>query len=251
MMCTTAIRIVLLLLSRLLLVLAEDEEACSNLISQCNRDFTTKCLHQKYVIKNCCNLKMFSSPTGLYKIMTEKFKATDVWCDMDTADGGWIVIQRNKKNGAQNFNRHFKHYESGFGNLTSEFWYGLKLMSCLTQVGQWEMRIDILDNNKKKNYLHYNTFKVGTAELGYPLTIEGYTKRGIDPFSGLSGRKFSAPDRDNDQVSTSHCAAMHQAGWWYYTTCNVLNFNRQPPVLHPNTVLLSEMKIRPKDCISL
>jgi len=85
------------------------------------------------------------------------------------------------------------------------------------------MRLDIMDNNKKKSFLHYNNFKVGTAEDGYPLTIEGYTQWGTDSLAALNGKKFSSPDpgKDNDQVSGSHCAAVHQAGWWHYTICNV------------------------------
>ena len=237
----------------LLLVNAEDDEYCTNLISQCNRDFTTNCQHHKYIIKNCCNLKIFSSPTGVYKIRKEQFNTADVYCDMDTDDGGWIVIQRNKKSSEQSFNQHFKSYEIGFGNLTKDFWYGLKGINCLTQTGQWEMRLDILDNDKKKSFFHYNNFKVGTAEEGYPLMIGGYTQRGTDYFAALNGRKFSAPNtgKDNDQVSSSHCAAIQKAGWWYYNTCNVPNINRQPPVIYPDVVLQTEMKIRPKDCISL
>ena len=34
-------------------------------------------------------------------------------------------------------------YEKGFGDLNGEFWYGLKAMNCLTQAGQWELRVDM------------------------------------------------------------------------------------------------------------
>ena len=60
-----------------------------------------------------------------------------------------------------------------FGNLTTEFWYGS--MHCLTQRGQWEMRVDYQKNDKTWSYLHYNQFSVGSASEEYPLTVGGYT----------------------------------------------------------------------------
>ena len=35
--------------------------------------------------------------------------------------------------------------EKGFGDLNVEFWYGL---NCLTQTGNWELRVDIEIKNK-------------------------------------------------------------------------------------------------------
>ena len=74
--------------------------------------------------------------------------SVNVYCDMITDGGGWTVIQRNKKNSLVNFNRNWAEYEEGFGDLTTEFWYGLSAIHCLTQRGQWEMRVDYQFNNK-------------------------------------------------------------------------------------------------------
>ena len=35
------------------------------------------------------------------------------YCDMTTDGGGWIVIQRNKKNNVVNFNRNWTDYAEG------------------------------------------------------------------------------------------------------------------------------------------
>ena len=165
------------------------------------------------------------------------------YCDMTTDYGGWIVIQRNRKNSLVNFNRNWVDYEKGFGNLTIDFWYGLEEIYCLTQRGQWEMRVDHQKEDKTWSYLHYNQFSVGSASGEYSLTVGGFTGVGTDWFNYQSqphnGMKFSTPDNDNDK-SHDNCAASHKSGWWYHSGCYHININRQLP----------EMKIRPKDCIT-
>ena len=165
--------------------------------------------------------------------------------------GGWIVIQRNRKNSLVNFNRDWAGYEKGFGNLTTDFWYGLEEIHCLTQRGQWEMRVDYQKNDKTWSYLHYNQFSVGSASKKYPLTVGGFTGVGTDQFTShpLNGMKFSTPENDNDIHSRgSNCAAGHKSGWWYNGCSNIIP-TMQPPYVG-GSVLFIAMKIRPKDCIT-
>ena len=74
-------------------------------------------------------------------------------------------------------------YQKGFGDLNTEFWYGLEEMHYLLQIGQWEMRVDYQYSNKSWSYLHYNQFSVGSASEEYPLTIGGFTGVGNDWFN--------------------------------------------------------------------
>ena len=130
-----------------------------------------------------------------------------MFCDTTTADGGWTVIQR-RQDGSVDFNRPWADYEKGFGDLNGEFWYGLKAINCLTQTGQWELRVDFSLETNTISYLHYNNFKVGSTSDEYPLTISGFTgNTTTDPFSTHShnGRKFSTYDNDNDGHS-ANCA---------------------------------------------
>ena len=91
----------------------------------------------------------------MYKLNKGTFNLADVYCDMNTTTGGWIVIQRNKKDSIVNFNKNWTDYDKGFGDLNTEFWYGLESMHCLIiQRGQWEMRIDYQKNDKTWSYLH-------------------------------------------------------------------------------------------------
>ena len=51
----------------------------------------------------------------------------------------------------------------GFGNLTGEFWYGLRALHCLTSQGGWEMRMDIKLANGTNIFLQYEQFKIASA----------------------------------------------------------------------------------------
>ena len=64
------------------------------------------------------------------------FLTAIVYCNMTTDNGGWIVIQRNRKNSQLNFDKNWREYEEGFGDLNEDFWAGLKLMHTLTEAGQ-------------------------------------------------------------------------------------------------------------------
>ena len=169
---------------------------------------------------------------------------------MTTDGGGWIVIQRNKKNSLVNFNKNWTDYEEGFGDLNTEFWYGLESMHCLTQRGQWEMRVDYQKYDKTWSYYHCNQFSVGNASEEYPLTIGGFTGVGTDWFDyssyGHNGMKFSTPDK-----GSNNCAVTYKSGWWY-NICYRINLNKQPPSdssTSDGNILFTEIKIRPRGCI--
>ena len=242
-----------LVILTLSLLLVNADQYCNNLISE---------FKQVCTIKSCCNLNYFSSDyvttkvsSGVYKMsssLTIFSNSVDVYCDMTTDSGGWIVIQRNKKETVVSFNRNWTDYEEGFGDLITEFWYGLKIIHYLTSNGQWEMRVDYQTTGNTWSYLHYNQFSVGSASEEYPLTVGGFTGLGTDWFNYQSkphnGMKFSTPDNDNDRWSSSNCAASDKSGWWY-NSCYYININKQPPNVRGN-ILFSEMKIRPKDFIT-
>ena len=225
-----------------------------------------KCSINNTTIKTCCDINAFSKPSAVYQMQCwcgGKWSTISVFCDTKTADGGWTVIQR-RKDDSVDFNRSWSDYEKGFGDLNGEFWYGLKSMNCLTQTGQWELRVDFEFENKTRSYLHYNVFKVGNATDEYPLTISGFT--GItpsDPFSQHShnGMKFSTYDNDNDRWSSGNCAvqlanAKDNGGWWH-NTCWAINLNIKYNPAQYGSIALDhtwynprwiEMKIRPLNC---
>ena len=180
------------------------------------------------------------------------------FCDSSTAGGGWLVVQR-RQDGSVDFNRGWVDYEDGFGSLTGEFWYGLRPLHCLTNQGQWEMRIDFTLTDGTKSYLYYSFFKIGPASSNYQLSISGY--KGIassDPFSThpLNGMPFTTKDNDNDKWG-SNCAvdnSVGDAGGWWYNICSSIHLNVKYKGSYGislgewKTLSFTEMKIKPINC---
>ena len=184
------------------------------------------------------------------------FGTANVYCNMTTDDGGWIVIQRNRINNqlSISFNKNWREYEEGFGDLNKDFWAGLELMHTLTQRGQWEMRVDYQFRNKTWSYLHYKNFSVGSASEEYPLTVGGFNGVGADRFAYQNTQRFTTVDNDNDKAPSFNCAHYRSGSGFWYNYCVNININHQPPVVLDSgdlaDLLLTEMKIRPKDCIT-
>ena len=113
------------------------------------------------------------------------------------------------------------------------------------------MRLDYQFRNKTWSYLYYNQFSVGSASEEYPLTVEGYSGSILSGHTlYYNGAKFTTLDNDNDESSNGNCAATYKSGNWY-KHCHYIGHNQQPPFVFPHSSLLfTEMKIRPKDCIT-
>ena len=220
---------------------------------------------------SCCeitsNAFKFSTPhkSGVYSIINfcgDCKLAAEGYCDSTTAEGGWLIVQR-RQDGSVDFNRGWVDYENGFGSLTGEFWYGLTPLHCLTNQGQWEMRIDFTLTDGTKSYLSYSSFKVGPPSSNYQLSISGFKGiTEIDPFNqsnarSLNGMPFTTKDRDNDEWD-QNCASDHigTGGWWYNTCSGVYlnhyNKHRYGMIIDKSgsfkALSLTEMKVKPINC---
>jgi len=249
------IQVATLLLS---LTMVTADERCQNLVNQCNMLRTT-CSPAVLSINSCCDLISFPlsiAPSNLYEIdlncrdvCGDNFATQHVYCDMHTDNGGWTVIQRNRRTVETDFNRDWVDYEEGFGDLQNEFWYGLKKLHCLTRNGQWEMRVDFQISHPSilNGTYHYANFSVGNATQEYPLMTGGFTGRGNDVFSLLNMARFST--RDNENTSTG-CVRNYRVGWWYREGCLSNDINLNLPIPNIGNVIVVEMKMRPKNCIT-
>ena len=100
-----------------------------------HNQFKALCTPDMMTPKSCCDLAdlpLSKALSAVYQTMTNCScgspftAAVDVYCDMDTTDGGWMVIQRNKRDGKRTFYKTWKNFEEGFGKLNGDkMWYGL------------------------------------------------------------------------------------------------------------------------------
>lgn len=158
-------------------------------------------------LNDCCDAFLLSGRTGVYWYRSVG-KSQRLFCDMDTAGGGWIVFGRRFLNLNYGFwDKTWEKYVKGFGLLDKEFWLGLNKLYKLTTRSQVfaQLRFD-MDNGAK--WAQYDTFAVGGPETNYTLTIGNYSGGNLpDMFSLHNGWQFI--------VGSPHCNWGNGVGWWY------------------------------------
>lgn len=72
--------------------------------------------------------------------------------------GGWTVIQR-RVDGSVSFDRNWRDYRDGFGDLHSEFWLGNEHIHELSAQGEYSLRIHLEDWSNKHKHALYQRFR--------------------------------------------------------------------------------------------
>ncbi|XP_068929926.1 tenascin isoform X2 [Petaurus breviceps papuanus] len=207
-----------------------------------------------------CSQTMLNGETasGLYTIYLngDKAQALNVFCDMTSDGGGWIVFLR-RSNGRQDFYQNWRTYAAGFGKLRDEFWLGLDNIHKITDQGQYELRVDLQDHGETA-YAIYDKFSVGDAKSRYKLKVDGYSGTAGDSMAYHNGRSFSTYDKDTDSAITN-CALSYKGAFWY-KNCHRVNLmgrygdnNHSQGVNwfhwkgHEHSIQFAEMKLRPSN----
>ncbi|CAI5785170.1 Fibrinogen like 2 [Podarcis lilfordi] len=166
---------------------------------------------------------------GIYRISPDpRHDSFDVYCEMESMGGGWTVFQM-RQDGSTSFNRTWKEYKNGFGNLSREYWLGNDKIHLLTKSKEMQLRIELEDFNGVKEYAKYEQFYVTNEFLKYRLSIGSYsgTAGNALQFSkhyNHDQRFFTTPDRDNDRYPSGNCGAYYSSGWWF-DACLAANLN--------------------------
>ncbi|KAJ1189164.1 hypothetical protein NDU88_005915 [Pleurodeles waltl] len=163
------------------------------------------------------------SLSGWYTIYLLDCRALQVYCDMETDGGGWLVFQR-RRDGSVDFYLDWNSYKKGFGRQESEFWLGNDNIHQLTKAGSMHLRVDLEDFKGNRTFAMYETFRLQSEEEKYQLHLGKFIGGSAgDSLSTHSGKPFSTHDRDNDDME-QNCAKTVQGAWWYYT-CYRSNLN--------------------------
>uniref|UniRef100_A0A1Y9H2C0 Fibrinogen C-terminal domain-containing protein n=1 Tax=Anopheles dirus TaxID=7168 RepID=A0A1Y9H2C0_9DIPT len=186
------------------------------------------------------------------------------YCEFATDGSGWTVLQRrNWYDLQENFNRSWKEYKYGFGDLGYEFWMGNDFIHKLSYDDNVELRIEMEDFEGNTAYAEYGTFRIESEKFNYNLMVSDYHGNASDSLAYHNDHDFSTYDRSNDKSGGSYpCALTFGSGWWF-NSCAESNLNGkyylEDPHSHKSTGILWEswlgdyslkaakMMIRPKD----
>nr|XP_046172777.1 tenascin-R-like isoform X2 [Oncorhynchus gorbuscha] len=218
--------------------------------------FTTSGLLYRYP-KDCSQALLNGDTTsGIYTIYLggDESQPIQVYCDMTTDGGGWMVFLR-RQSGKLEFFRNWKNYTGGFGDITTEFWFGLANLHKMTTAGQYELRVDLRDNGESA-YAQYDKFTIAEPRSRYKIHIGGYSGTAGDSMTYHQGRPFSTYDNDND-IAVTNCALSYKGAFWYKNCHRVNLMGRYGDDSHSkginwfhwkgheHSIQFAEMKIRP------
>ncbi|KAI8509125.1 Fibrinogen C domain-containing protein 1 [Branchiostoma belcheri] len=124
------------------------------------------------------------TPSGVYMVYPrDNLGGFPVFCDMDTAGGGWTLFQR-RQDGTVDFDRGWADYKTGFpSNLNGEFWLGNDNLYRLAVQKVYQLRVDVEDVEGNTAYAAYDTFAISPEPQNYKLHIGAY--------SGTAGGGFT------------------------------------------------------------
>uniref|UniRef100_A0A8C2ZL03 Tenascin Ca n=1 Tax=Cyclopterus lumpus TaxID=8103 RepID=A0A8C2ZL03_CYCLU len=194
--------------------------------------------------------------SGLYTVYVggEERQPIQVYCDMTTDGGGWMVFLR-RQNGKLEFFRNWKNYTAGFGNMNDEFWLGLSNLHKITNSGHYELRVDMRDSGESA-YAQYDKLTIAEPKTRYKIYVGAYSGTAGDSMTYHQGRPFSTFDNDND-IAVTNCALSYKGAFWY-KNCHRVNLmgkygdgshskgiNWFHWKGHEHSIEFAEMKIRP------
>ncbi|XP_067842860.1 fibrinogen-like protein 1-like protein [Heptranchias perlo] len=177
--------------------------------------------------RDCRALNRFENKTsGIYIIQPKDSHPLAVYCDMETANGGWIVLQNVSRNGRTSFAEPWSTYQHTFGDMETDHWLGNEYIHLITQQAHYEVKF-IIQSESERVEIDYASFNIEseankyTLRLGSPIGESAFhdylTKDGSS-----DNMMFSTKDEDNDRDPTQNCADISGGGWWFNHCSSVM-----------------------------
>ncbi|NXF91399.1 ANGL5 protein, partial [Eubucco bourcierii] len=182
------------------------------------------------------------TPTGLYIIHPEGSNYPfEVLCDMDFQGGGWTVLQK-RTDGIVPFQRTWSEYLDGFGDLSGEFWLGLrKIFNVVNQKAtSFSLCVDLESENDKHAYASYDGFWIEDEACSFMIHLGRYSGNAGDAFrehrkaDNQNLMPFSTLDVDNDgcrptctikEQPVKSCSKFSGNTGWWFNQCGLANLN--------------------------
>ncbi|CAH2225407.1 angiopoietin-related 5 [Pelobates cultripes] len=182
------------------------------------------------------------TPSGLYIIQPEGSNAPfEAFCDMDYKGGGWTVIQK-RIDGTVDFQRTWLDYMDGFGDLSGEFWLGLRKTFCILNQKNTSFMLNIAleAEDGALAYATYDNFWLEDEKTSFTMHVGRYFGTAGDAIRGhrkehnQNAMPFSTFDMDNDGCypsctmhgkSVNSCSALNNRSGWWFNQCGLANLN--------------------------
>ncbi|XP_066920299.1 ficolin-2-like [Clytia hemisphaerica] len=185
-------------------------------------------------VKDCKDiLTKGHKESGVYMVSNNNLDYVPILCDMEIAGGGWTVIQQ-RVDGSIHFNRRWNSYKLGFGDFSTNFWFGNdRIHNLTTHYGiDNDIIFDLTKHDKTKVYTAYKEFHIDDESNKYQLHVGsvfdpqipggGAVPTGENKgFDYQNGQYFSTLDMDNDSSGSRHCSEEHKgSGSLVVTGCS-------------------------------
>ncbi|TNN54755.1 Angiopoietin-1 [Liparis tanakae] len=196
-----------------------------SLINLCSKDGavpnSTKVADEEKKFRDCADLHQAGfRKSGVYTIQINPQETKKVYCNMETAGGGWTVIQR-REDGGVDFQRTWKEYKMGFGSLPAEHWLGNEYVYQLTSQRQYALRVELTDWDGHQAFSLYDRFQIGGEKQNYSVRRRVPARR--RPQRQEHIEQIAAPRRlDQSHGPVGSCRPSQ--GWWF-DACGPSNLN--------------------------
>ncbi|KAL8191087.1 UNVERIFIED_CONTAM: hypothetical protein K2H54_067521 [Gekko kuhli] len=169
------------------------------------------------------------------------YLSNQVLCEMDFRGGGWTVIQKRTE-GVVQFQKTWSDYLDGFGDLSGEFWLGLrKVFHIVNQkTASFMLYVGLESEDDTYAYASYDSFWLEDEACSFKIHLGRYSGNAGDAFRGLKKEDnqnsfpFSTYDMDNDGCNPAcslqeqpikSCSNVSEKTGWWFSQCGLANLN--------------------------